>query len=132
MSLRGRLILGGGMVAGLLFVVLLFYGIASQSAPSAPRPPELGGQQVPDKVHEIRFDRHYDLHCSFYREEPMIFRNCKIIGFTGRGEESTRSNRGSGSGGFSVLSGSGSASYHTEYFDHWLVLELADGRLAYI
>jgi hypothetical protein len=131
MSRRGGLILSGGILAGLLFVILI-YGVSSQSAPTTPRPPELGGQQVPDQIHEIRFDRRYDLFCSFYREEPTIYRNCKIIGFTGSGEESIGSGRASGSGGFSVLSGSGSTSYYTKYFDHWLVLELADGRLAYI
>ena len=129
MSRRGSLILGGGILAGLLFLALIINGVASQSTPKAPRPPELGGQQVPDKVYEIQFDQHYDLFCSFYPEEPTIYRNCKILGFTGG---RTTPSRASGSGGISGFSGSGSASYYTEYFDHWLVLEMADGRLAYI
>jgi hypothetical protein len=112
----------------LVLSVLFYYAVPR----TAPRPPELGGQQVPAKVYEIRFDQKYDLFCSFYREEPTIYRNCKILGFTGRGEESGGSSRASGSAGFVFSSGSGSASNYREYFDHWLVLELADGRLAYI
>ena len=131
MSRRGCLILCGGILAVLMLSLLFYYGVP-RTTPAAPRPPELGGQQVPAKVYEIRFDQKYDLFCSFYREEPTIYRNCKILGFTGGGEESARSGRASGSGGFAFSSGSGSASYYREYFDHWLVLELADGRLAYI
>jgi hypothetical protein len=130
MSRRGSLILGSGVLGLLLLVVFLIYGAASRTAPQAPRPPELGGQQVPAQVYEIRFDRKNDLFCSFYGEEPTTYRNCRILGFTGRGEETSRTGRASGSGGFSSFSGS--VSYATEYFDHWLVLRLADGRLAYI
>lgn len=132
MSRRANFIMGGGIVAGLLLVVLLIYSVASQNAPAPPRPPELGGQQVPAKVYKIPFDRKYDLFCSFYGDEPTTYRNCKILGFTAHGEESPGSSRAAGAGGFSSPSGSGSATYYTEYFDHWLVLELADGRLAYI
>ena len=31
----------------------------------------------------IQFDRPYDLFCSLYQEERTVFRNCKILGFTG-------------------------------------------------
>lgn len=132
MARQGYFILGGSILAGLLVVALIAFAAASRTAPAAPHPPELGGQRVPARVHEIRFDREYDLYCSFYREEPTIYRGCKILGFTGSGEEESGSGRVSGGGGFSLSSGSGSASYDREYFDHWLVLELADGRLAYI
>jgi hypothetical protein len=137
MSRRGRIILVGSSLAGLLIIISFaalispIDGIGSQSATQAPRPPELGGQKVPDRVFDIRFDRRYDLSCSFYGGEATIYRNCTIVGFTGRGEESTGSGRGLGIGVFSSPSGSGSAS-HGNYFDHWLVLKLADGRLAYI
>jgi hypothetical protein len=114
-----------------VIIIAFIYGIGSQSATQAPRPPELGGQKVPDFVFDIRFDRQHDLFCSFYGNEPTIFRNCTIVGFTGRGDESTRSGQGSGFGMFSSPSGSGSA-YYERYFDHWVVLKLADGRLAYI
>jgi hypothetical protein len=129
MSRRGGCFLCVGILAGLL-LVLLIYAVISQPTPAGPRPPELGGQQVPSKVFEIQFDQKYDVFCSFFREEPTTYRGCKILGFTGRGEESARPGLGSGSGGFAFSSGSGS--YTTQYFDHWLVLELADGRLAYI
>lgn len=134
MSRRGIFILGSGIVilAGFLFLALLIYAVASPTPPTAPRPPELGGQQVPAKVYEIQFDQKYDLFCSFYQEELTTYRSCKILGFTGHGEESARPGRASGASGFAFSSGSGSASYYTQYFDHWLVLELADGRLAYI
>jgi hypothetical protein len=132
MSRRGILILVGSPLAGLMFLALLFWGLTPRRAPRGPRPPELGGQQVPDTVYEIRFDRRYDLFCSFFRDEPTIYRNCRILGFTGRGEESSESAGTSGSGGFSGLSGFASTVSYTNYFDHWLVLKLADGRLAYI
>ena len=99
---------------------LLFYYAVPRTTPAAPRPPELGGQQVPAKVYEIRFDQKYDLFCSFYPEEPTIYRNCRILGFTGRGEESAGSGRASSSGGFAFSSSSGSSSYYREYFNHWL------------
>jgi hypothetical protein len=121
----------GSFLAGLAIIIAFVYGVGSQPATQAPRPPELGGQKVPDMVFDIRFDKQYDLFCTFYREEPTIYRNCTIVGFTGRGEESTRSGRDSGFGVFSSPSGSGPA-YYERYFDHWLVLRLADGRLAYI
>lgn len=132
MSRQGCLIVCGGFLAVLILSLLFYVAVPSRKPPVTPRPPELGGQQVPARVYEIRFDQKYDLFCSFYQEEPTIYRNCKILGFTGRGEEPGSSGRASGSGGFAFSSGSGSGSYRTEYFDHWLVLELADGRLAYV
>ncbi|MGE3820198.1 MAG: hypothetical protein AB7I30_12330 [Isosphaeraceae bacterium] len=133
MSRRGRFLLWCAMLCGLpivgFLVVLL---VARPTEPAAPRPPELGGQRVPARVHEIRFDRKYDLHCSFYREEPTIFRHCEILGFTGRGGESARSGRVSGLTGFASSSGSESYFDHSRDFNHWLVLKLADGRLAYV
>jgi hypothetical protein len=128
MSLRGKLITAGLVVGGLVALSLLFWALA----PGAPRPPELGGQQVPDTVYEIPFDRQYDLYCSGYGNEKFtVHRNCQILGFTGRGEENSRGRRGSAFIGFSGLSGSGVSSY-AEFFEHWLVLKLPDGRLAYI
>lgn len=131
MSRRGCSVLCGGILTGLMLGLLLYYAVP-QTAPAAPRPPEVGGQQVPTRAYEIQFDQKYDIFCSFYREEPTIYRNCKVLGFIGRGEEPAGSGRASGSGGFVFSSGSGSASSYREYFDHWLVLELSDGRLAYI
>jgi hypothetical protein len=131
-SRRGSYILGGGILAGLLLLGVFIYAVASHSAPAGPRPPELGGQQVPEKVYEIHFDQKYDLYCSLFHEAPTTYRSCKILGFTGRGGESVSAGRAAGSSGFAFSSGSGSASSYAQYFDHWLVLELPDGRLAYI
>jgi hypothetical protein len=76
------------------------------------------------------FDQMYDSFCAFDAER-ITFRGGKILGFTGR-DESARSRRNSGSSGFGFCSPISSASYYTEYFDRWLVLEFADGRLACI
>jgi hypothetical protein len=130
MSRRGTFILGGGLLTGLLLISLFKSGIASR-APKAASPPELGGQKVPANRYEIQFNQKYDLFCSSYDKEPMIYRNCKIVGFTG-GDESTESRRISGSSGFALSPVFSSASEYAEYFNRWLVLELADGRLAYV
>ena len=129
MSRRGHFFLWGGILAGLL-IVNIVYWISSPTAPAGLHPPEIGGQKVPAEHFEIRFDQKYDLFCSFYREEPTVYRGCLILGFTGSGEGAGRPGRGSGSGGFSLSSES--ASSYAKHFDHWLVLKLDDGRLAYI
>ncbi len=85
MSRRGCFILGGSFLAVLILGLLFYSLVPRETSPATPRPPELAGQQVPAKVHEIPFDQKYDLFCSFYREEPTTFRDCKILGFTGRG-----------------------------------------------
>jgi len=130
MSPRGRVFLWSGLVLGCPVLVLCIYGLTSGTAPAGPRPPELGGQQAPARAFEIRFDRPYDVYCSAYSEQPLIYRGCKILGFTGRIDDSARAGQESGSFAFSSSSGSGS--YSREYFDHWLVLELSDGRQAYV
>lgn len=120
MSRRGHFFLWGGILAGLL-IVNIVYWISLPIAPAGLHPPEIGGQKVPAEHFEIRFDQKYDLYCSFYSEEPTVYRGCLILGFTGSGE---------GAGGFSLSSQS--ASSYGKNFDHWLVLKLDDGRLAYI
>jgi len=131
MTRKGVLILAGTLLAGLLFVVFV-WGLAQSSAPAAPRPPELAGQQVPNAVHEIRFDRTYDLYCTFFRDEPTTYRGCKILGFTGRGGQKSVQASAPEFVGFSNPSGSGSAYGSGRYFEQWLVLELADGRKSFI
>jgi len=131
MSRRGVLFLVGCLPAGLLMIALLVYAVSSKTRPRAPRSPELGGQQVPNSVFDIRFDKRYDLFCSFLHAEPTIYHSCKFLGFTGRGEVSTQS-APSGGGMFSGSSGSGSFYSESKYFEHWLVIELKDGRRAYI
>ncbi len=130
MSQRFIAFLVGCLTAGLLLVALLVYAVVPKPKPEVPRPPELAGQQVPNSVFEIRFEKRYDLFCSFFPEEPTIYHGCKFLGFTGRGEESNRSARSGGV--FSGSSGSGSYYPESEFFEHWLVIELKDGRRAYI
>lgn len=108
----GVLIAGGAVVASI--------ALTARPQPSKVQPPEIGGQAAPAAVREIDFGKRYDAHCSFFGDEPTVFRGCKVVGFTGRdtpGEEGT--------------SYSSSGSTH-QFFNRWLVLELSDGRLAYI
>lgn len=107
----------------MLFIGLLIYELAPRTIRPSPKPPELGGQQVPAKRFEIRFDQKYDVFCAFDSNDQMTFRDCKILGFTGGDQDEFQ-----GSG----LSGSKWSSYAPRHFDQWLVLELADARLAYI
>jgi hypothetical protein len=111
MSTRGRILL---FVA--LAVVILVGGAAWVSFQQRPiQPPAIGGQQAPSQVREIDFALRYDVHCSFADREATVFRGCKVVGFTGPDAPA-------GKFGGSSLG----------YFDRWLVLELNDGRLAYI
>src|SRR3954454_2404529 len=121
MTKRGVLILVG--CVGVLIaggVVAAAVALGSRPQPAKVQPPEIGGQAAPDTVREIDFGKRYDAHCSFFGDEPTVFRGCKVVGFTGRdapGDEGT--------------SYSSSRSTH-QFFNRWLILELSDGRLAYI
>ncbi len=134
MAPSSRRILIGSVLAALtiIFFGVFTYAIALQFTPPRVRPPELGGQKVPAKLFEVRFDQRYDIFCSFYEKEATVYRNCKILGFTGNDEESEAAARESGSGSLGFSSASLSDYYPVRYFHHWLVLELSDGRLAYI
>lgn len=128
MARKGTLILAGGLLAGLLFAAFV-WGLAPRPAPG---PPELAGQKVPNAVHVIRFDRKYDLYCTFFRDEPTTYRGCKILGFTASGKEKSGQASAPEFVGFSSPSGSGSAYASGRHFEQWLVLELADGRKCFI
>ncbi|MBN9518621.1 hypothetical protein J0H58_08895 [bacterium] len=109
----------GGFVAG---VVVTSMGLASRPKPAGDEPPSVGGQKAPATVREIDFDKRYDVYCSFFEKEPTVFRGSKVVGFTGP------ANAGQEVGGGSGLSSRG----YYQHFDRWLVIEQADGRLAYI
>src|SRR5207237_1388773 len=79
-------------------------------------PVELAGEKAPAKFYEIDFNKRYDLITQGYRGERLTYTNCKILGST-RPAEPKQS--------------SGLSSY-SEYFEKWLVIELPDGRLAYL
>lgn len=98
-------------------------GAASRPRPAEVRPPEIGGQQAPAAVREIDFARRYDAHCLFFGDTPTVFRGCKVVGFTGPDTQPGGEPRSS------FLSSPGSSQ---RYFHRWLVLELSDGRLAYV
>ena len=98
----------GGFVAFVLAVILYV-----SSTSRGEQPPVIAGQQVPQTIHKIDFSKRYDLIIRGYAGENLVYRNCRIVGLTGDRQLS-----------------SGSDSY--QGWDRWIVLELADGRLAYI
>jgi len=102
----------GAVVAAVIATVVL----VNVLKPAGVVPPGIAGQQVPAEVRAIDFDKRLDVHCSFREQvgpanESTVFRNCRVVGFTGA---DTPGGKFSG------------------YFDRWLVLELSDGRMAYI
>lgn len=109
----------GGFVAG---VCVASVGCGARPKPEV-EPPTVGGQKAPAAVREIDFEKRYDLHCVLFDKEPTVFRNCKVVGFTG--PEKTGYEVSGGGSGFS------SRDYY-QHFDRWLVIEHGDGRLAYI
>jgi len=121
MTKRSVLILTGCvgvLIAGA--VVVASIALSKRPQPAKVQPPEIGGQAAPAAVREIDFGKRYDAHCSFFGNEETVFRGCRVVGFTGRdmpGEAGTSS--------FPYSSGH-------QFFDRWLVLELSDGRLAYV
>jgi hypothetical protein len=88
-----------------------------------PDPPVVAGQAVPNAMYEIRFDKRHDVFCVIFNGETTVFRGCKILGFTGREEEAVAATSGSGYGSYGSF---------RKFFDHWLVLERADGRRTYV
>jgi hypothetical protein len=112
--------------------IVFMSAIASPMSKADPAPPKLGGQPVPAKRYDIQFDQKYDLHCSFYGGDQTTYGNCRILGFVGAREESAKARQNADSSGLAFSSFISSASYYTEYFDRWIVLELTDSRLAYI
>jgi hypothetical protein len=103
------------LFVGLAIALLVGWGIWSASQPRQVLPPAVAGQQAPAQVQDIDFTLRYDVHCSFADREATVFRGCKVVGFTGPDSQPGK------------FSGSS-----VGYFDRWLVLELNDGRLAYI
>lgn len=126
MSKRTVLILIGCAVVlvSVTTVVTATIVAAARARPVDPKPPEIGGQQAPAEARVIDFGRRYDVYCSLIESAPTAFRNCKVVGFTG--PDAPAEERSDSSSHHSS-----SSSAH-RYFDRWLVLELSDGRFAYI
>jgi hypothetical protein len=68
----------------------------------------------------VPLSKQYDLYCALFTKEPTVYRNCRILGITGAEERKSSS--------FS----SKSISLPYEWYDGMLVLEMPDGRRAYV
>src|SRR5690348_15440472 len=110
MTVRKKMILGGVVAAVLLVGILVASVTALARSSATPHPPIVAGQTAPTKVVPIDFGKRYDLHCALRTDQLTVYRNCKIIGFTGQdGKDSSSS-----SGSYGVLSRSS-----FPYFDAW-------------
>lgn len=107
-----RWVIAGRWTAATAVAAALALGCGSRQQPE---PPSVGGQPVPSKTFDVDFSKRYDLICSAQGGAPLVYRDCRILGFTGEKSEA-----------------SGSYGGKNGYFESWLVLELPDRRLAYI
>jgi hypothetical protein len=81
----------------------------------------LVGQPLPAETFEIDFGKRYDLHCvSSTGDHAVVMHRCKIIGSTGPGRHPQ------------VPSPYAELYAQMLPSGRWLVLELADGRRAYV
>jgi len=80
-----------------------------------PAKPQIGGQAVPDARFIIDFNKRYNIICSQYQGNRS-YENVKILGYTGT----------------EVKESSGMSSKGYVHFNHWLVIERADGRKVYL
>ena len=113
---RNYMLLGFLIGIGALACLYPFYAFFASRVTS--QAPAIAGQSVPEKAFDIDFTKRYDFIGSSESGNHVLYRNCRILGFT-KGKE------GSGSSFTSSYSSYG-------YFDTWLVIELEDGRKAYI
>ena len=111
-----------GCVAAAIVVVLAAIAIRNRSEQNRPtaRPPELIGQPLPATTFEIDFAKRYDLHCAAVGDHAVVLHRCKIIGSTGPGRHP------------SVPSPYAELYAQAMGSGRWLVLELPDGRRAYV
>jgi hypothetical protein len=116
-----KLVIVGCVVAGGV-VVLAAIAIRNRSEENRPssRPPELIGQPLPATTFEIDFDKRYDLTCTAAGDHAVVLHRCKIVGSTGPGRHP------------SVPSAYAELYAQAMNSGRWLVLELPDGRRAYV
>lgn len=100
----------GCIVGGAIGVSFAAFIEIALHAIKEPPPPRIAGQQVPAQTYQIDFSKRYNLILESQRDSAK-YTNCLIKGFTTKKNVSMR--------------GYG-------YFDRWLVVELADGRLVYL
>ena len=99
------------LIFGLSFSVLL------PSCSSEQKPPQIGGESVPAEHFKIDFSKKYDIYISRYSgDKPLMFPNSRFLGYTGD----------------EVVDSKGLSSKAYSGFTRWLVIELTDGRKAYI
>ena len=110
MKKRDILFLVAGILVGLILVLFL-----RACWPQRPMKPEIGGQAIPDTRFVIDFNKRYNIICSQY-QGSRSYENIRIVGYTGA----------------EVKESSGQLSRGYAYFEHWLVLERADGRMVYL
>ena len=80
---------------------------------------ETAGRPKFNRLMSVPLHRQYDLYCALFPETTTVYRNCRILGLTGVKDDD--------SGSFSKRIGT-----PREWFDGMLVLEMSDGRLAYV
>ncbi len=114
-------IVGVVVVAALLVALLIAARNRSPATRAPAPPPELGGGQVPDVTLRIDFEKRYDFHCFPAGEHGVVLRRCKVLGTTGPGPQR-----------FRVPAGEEEYLLAGGYGGRWLVLELPDGRRAYV
>jgi hypothetical protein len=143
MTRRNLLFLAGGFLSGAMTVALILLPV-SRRASATPQGPGAAAAKEQRTNIDVRPDRRYDLYCtpltrdlagsvsgapttvSVHGVETTVYRNCLILGITGRGELSERGGRDS------FAFSSGSKYSQADFFDNWLVLKQPDGRLTYI
>ena len=121
MDYRKLLIIGGIVGGGV--VILALVAIKNRTGEAAhpnPRSPELVGQPLPAETFEIDFGKRYDLHCAAVGDHAVVLHRCKIIGSTGPGRHPQ------------VPSPYAELYAQVLPSGRWLVLEMPDGRRAYV
>ena len=109
-----------GVVVGALGSVVLFGIVRGRS--NDERRPVIAGQQVPERRFRLDFSKRYDLIVGqrFHEEVTRTIEGVRILGFTSLREDEAETK------------GVKDAQTSNDYFDHWIVGELRDGRLTYV
>jgi hypothetical protein len=118
-----KLLIIGGIVVGVVAILALvaIKNRTGEASHATSRPPELVGQPLPAETFEIDFTKRYDLHCvATAGDHVLVLHRCKIIGSTGPGRHTQ------------VPSPYAELYAQVLPSGRWLVLEMPDGRRAYV
>ncbi len=131
--MRNALILLGVFVLGTTSLMGLLVA-TSPKLPAGAVAPSPETKKADQPSFHVSPGNRYDVYYSFRSGEPSVYRGCMFLGFTDRGLEIGESEaRGEGSGGSTYLKlSSSSDGYGVDHFQHWLVLQLTDGRKAFL